>query len=172
MKPMHSKPFDIAHAQAGAPFSFDDGESAEIIAWSRSGAMSLVSMKGQHQSLVLSRVDGTSGGMATLVMLPIGEIANLPVFVGDKCIGYDGAPFVATARMGSDWSHFSWPAPAKVYPKTLMSAELLESYCHGSGGSTASLFRIANAAICHAIDAGQVVIAVDHDQVFIAEVKK
>jgi hypothetical protein len=170
MKPKFSKPFNLAHAQAGAPYSFDDGESAEIIAWSRAGAMSLVSMKGAHQSLVLSRVDGTSGGMATLAMLPLGMIDGKPVFVGDS-IEMNLAQGWSVVKAASTWAgtwvddgkFTRWPAPAKVYPQTLMSVDLIEAECHGAGGSNSALFRIANAAIKHAVDFGQVVIADDRD---------
>ena len=177
MKPMHSKPFDIAHAQAGAPFSFDDGESAEVIKWDRPGRFPLVVLRGETQE-VFSMSSIGYGSAGQLVMLPLGEIDGKPFFIGDDVVNANGVAFKI------NWYHVgiqgcTWPTPAKVYPTSKMSVDMLCSSYFGdepvavnSMAEMAAYQRIANAAIKHAIDAGQVVIAVDPDQVFIAEVKK
>ena len=175
MMPLHSKLFSMVDAQAGAPISCVDGASATVFKWDcRRAVYKLAGIRGDVDESAVWTQEGqhqSCYGGAALVMLPLGMIDGKPVFVGDEYM-FEGMKYTAIPSGFDGFDGCSWPTPAKVYPKTLMSAELLESYCHGSGGSTASLFRIANAAICHAIDAGQVVIAVDPGQVFIAEVKK
>lgn len=182
--PKHTKPFNLEHARAGAPFSCEHGHPIQILAWDRKHPTHpIVGMETDgEQELVAFRVDGTADhgvGFITsrLVMLPLGYIDGKPVFVGDeiemKCL----------AGAGSEWKHVKaqpgwagtwnddgtlarWPAPAKQYPVTQMDYLDLMSAAMKTNSSPMSItgsqvISMANAALRHAIDAGQVVTAAD-----------
>jgi hypothetical protein len=164
-----TKPFDTEHARAGAPIAFSDGMEAEIIKYDRHGPQSIVVLRGAEQAIYGGYRDGSiEGHPATLVMLPLGMIAGLPVFTGDKITSPDcehGMSAQHTMNFG-DGSTWTWPAPVKVYPvSALTNQQLADSIRKHSFAPTEAYARdaraAANAAIKHAIDAGQVVIAAD-----------
>ena len=171
-KPEHTKPFNLEHAKAGAPYTRADGTEHEIVKWDRNHTQQLVAVSKQDAAIRTFRTDGSppaGGPEMHLVMTPLGYIDGKPVFVGDE---------VEFITRGGEWvkkvaqSHermfpdHRWPAPAKVYPETQMSAMEL-ARADGSRKTahievTDSFERearaIANAALRHAIDAGQVVL--------------
>jgi hypothetical protein len=101
-------------------------------------------------------------------MLPLGLIDGKPVFNGDAI--EDGGPGDWTAGIAHpknrNFINCRWPAPVKVYPVSeLTNQQLADSIRKHSFAPTEAYSRdaraVANAAIKHAIDAGQVVIAAD-----------
>lgn len=176
MKPEFTKPFDLGHAQAGAPYSCRDGREATVLKWD-----------GRHPVYPINGVSGPDDYMTCwtvvgqyhaeqrsspndLVMLPLGMIDGKPVFVGDEFLWpVSGEPRKATADMaGGNWSLCAWPAPVKVYPETRMTDDEIHGAAPKLGmrpsddtmamsGILVSLRALANAALRHAIDAGQVV---------------
>jgi hypothetical protein len=159
MKPEFSKPFDQAAARAGAPFCCRDGRSADILKWDgRRPGEPLIGFQSDSDIPASWTAGGAyetgSEGDIDLVMLPLGLIDGEPVFVGDTFLWHDGTPKVATAEMaGGDWGRCAWPAPANVYPTfTQKDIDTLDGW---SGHNWQVNF--ANAALRHAIDAGQVV---------------
>lgn len=92
-----------------------------------------------------------------LVMLPLGEIDGKPVFVGDALNDKEVGTYFAqpTER---DFSDCTWPAPARQYPVTGMSArDLADTYQFGSdAGQIARWKSLANTVLRHAIDADTV----------------
>ena len=164
MKPLHSKLFSMVDAQDGAPYSFDDGECAEIIKWNRNGQHPIVVMCGKRQDVYSLGVDGY-GGAGQLVMLPLGIIDGKPVFVGDELTYAEDTRRTFTAQPRWDQESLNagsgciWPAPANVYPQTLMTYLDLVNVYENFDKFQVALKEVANAAICHAIDAGQVIIA-------------
>lgn len=175
-KPEFSKPFNILDAKAGAPYCCRDGRTAQVLKWDRN--VSDYPMMG-----VVGKSDDprtwTATGSATygahgeeydcdLVMLPLGFIDNKPVFVGDEYLGIADTPAKAEPKhAGMPFSGCKWPVPAPQYPKTLISHVVLfgeyETSLRNRGYAEVSadsygLAAIANFALRHAIDAGQVVL--------------
>jgi hypothetical protein len=173
-KPEFTKPFNLEHAKAGAPISYEDGTPAKIIAWDRPIEVSIVSLRGDLQHVTEHYKSGGCFQRAApnLVMLPLGFIDGKPVFVGDELeqrMAAGWVPEVAQPRWATfpaNWtSEFRWPAPAPVYPETLISHVALfreyemslrnRGYAEISADSH-GLAAVANTALRNAIDAGQV----------------
>lgn len=172
-KPEFSKPFNILDAKAGAPYCCRDGRTAQVLKWDRN--VSDYPMMG-----VVGKSDDprtwTATGSATygahgaeydcdLVMLPLGLIDGKPVFVGDKITSPDcKGDTTAHHKMNfGEKSTWAWPVSAPTYPVTLMTdGDLVSNYYGGGPVSHDQEYqawrRIANAALRHAIDAGQVVL--------------
>lgn len=167
MKPEFSKPFDLAAARAGAPFAGENGEAVRVLIWDRKHPTHpIVAIEEDgEQEAVAFRNDGTAthheslGIVRKLVMLPLGFIDGKPVFVGDEVVNASGT--VATAFVEIDLtspaSAWRWPAPAKVYPETQMTDAELHAKWASSPFHVSPLVFAANAALHHAIDAGQLV---------------
>lgn len=174
MKPEFSKPFNLEHAKAGAPFCGGHGEAVRILIWDRKNPKyPIIAIEEDgDQEAVAFRADGkaTHGCGAIvqeLVMLPLGVIDGKPVFVGDE-VEYE--TFVGWGRdsVSAEWREFGkcrWPAPAKAYPTHTGDLDALRNEYNSILGSTVNgaLERVANAALRHAIDAGQVVAKDDHE---------
>lgn len=165
MKPEFTRPFNAEHAKAGAPYCCRGGDEATVLKWDGRGCgFSLIGFFGQFDDIDTWTGNGCNESAIyeseiDLVMIPLGMCEGRPVFVDD----------ILTTRFGGIWiadsadryfSEFYWPAPAKIYPVSLMTDT--ETYDSISGPFHAHAFQrrqIADAAIRHAIDAGQVVIA-------------
>ena len=169
MKPEFSKPFDAHHARQGAPFSCADGTAAAILKWDlRGGPCQIAGTYEDGQfgdELIRWTEDGTphqlAGTAKTLVMLPLGLIDGKPVFVGDELVDPTGATFTPGPGNAGHLSGCRWPAPAKAYPKTTMTgADLISATGTGEWIDHSVIASIANAALRHAVDTGQVM-AVD-----------
>jgi hypothetical protein len=167
MKPLHSKLFSMVDAQAGAPYGCADGASATVFKWDcRRALYKIAGVRGEIDESTMWTKEGRhlSGyGGDALVMLPLGMIDGKPVFVGDEFIWYiDKQLRVASPCMAGacgSWELCTWPAPAKVYPVSLMTfSELSDEYDRYHIHAT-SIRSMANAVLRHAIDAGQVIIA-------------
>lgn len=160
----------MAQAHAGAPFSGVNGEAVRILMWDRKHPTHpiLAIEEAGDQEAVAFRVDGTAdhreslGIVGKLVMLPLGLIDGKPVFVGDEIEdGGDGdwTPGIAHP-CNRDFKNCRWPEPAKVYPMTTMTNDDLwtaQRQADSHGFSVDEFRSIADAALRHAIDAGQVV---------------
>lgn len=168
MKPEFSKPFNIDHAKAGAPFCGADCEAVRVLIWDRkhpTHPIIAIEERGEQEAIAF-RVDGKStsheslGIVLELVMLPLGLIDGKPVFVGDAIALPSGEVCVVgpVDRPGPDCS---WPAPAREYPQTMMKIAELAKHCCDGRSWTEDARAIANAALRHAIDAGQVVTTED-----------
>lgn len=172
MKPEFSKPFDLAAAKAGAPFCGANGEAVRVLIWDRKHPTHpiLAIEEDGEQEAVAFRADGTTthreslGVVSQLVMLPLGMIDGKPVFTGDV-LDFEGRRCVALAT-GRSFPCCAWPAPAKVYPEFTGDLDKLRQQYNASIGEEMGrcLLRVANAALRHAIDSGQVV-ACDHEVV-------
>lgn len=166
MKPEFSKPFNLEHARAGAPFCGIDGEAVRILIWDRkhpTHPIIAIEERGEQEAIAF-RADGKAanhpslGIVFELVMLPLGFIDGKPVFVGDKFTHRDGEEVTAAPmdiKLGFDGAH--WPVPAKEYPTFDGSVDTLAIVYSQNNNFVESLIRVANAALRHAIDAGQVV---------------
>ncbi len=160
--------FNLEHARAGAPISLITGENVEILKWDRPGALSIVGIVQDKCFTVMAwNAIGTNANSRDLrlVMTPLGYIDGAPVFVGDQVVDKDTGKVTTVlstwSRMNPDL--WAWPAPAKVYPETKMDqTELANAALSKHSGmmvcTGAQLYGIANAALRHAIDAGQVVV--------------
>jgi hypothetical protein len=178
MKPEFSKPFDLAAARAGAPYCCRNGDTAKVYEWARDkGSYPLWGVVNQLFQVGTWTATGayTPGRESPLdlVMIPLGMVEGKPVFTGDV-LDFEGKPHTILAT-GRTFPRCTWPAPAKVYPETRMTgAELFDIV-----QSTAPAFRMtvmgvpsiephmvaaANAALRHAIDAGQVVPTAEANQ--------
>lgn len=177
-KPAFSKPFDIISAKAGAPYCCRDGGEAIVLKWDgRRFNESLVGCIGADDGPASWSADGSympgehGARPRDLVMLPLGLIDGKPVFVGDKITSPDcKGDTTAHHKMNfGEKSTWAWPASAPTYPVTLMTdGDLVSNYYGGGPVSHEQEYqawrRIANAALRHAIDAGQVVPSAVHDK--------
>lgn len=171
-KPEFTKPFNIEHAKAGAPYCCRGGASADVLKWDRrhpeyklAGISDVI---GEVDALTTwticgAHIRGEEESPRDLVMLPLGMIDGRPVFVNDEFVGYVGMACKAIPNLSSDFSGCTWPAPTKIYPKTMMSdSEIDIAYRSSIGHSYGARRAIANVALRHAIESGQVVTAEQH----------
>lgn len=164
--PQHTRPFNLEHAKAGAPFCGDNGQPIKVFAWDRTHPTHpIVGMETEgEQEVIAFRSNGNADhGIAfitsRLVMTPLGFIDGKPVFVGDEILYLDGVS--RKAEPGDDLApgnQWRWPAPAPVYPQTRMVEDDYASALNGWMLSTETCCVIANAALRHAIEAKQVLL--------------
>lgn len=174
-KPEFSLPFNLEHAKAGAPYCCRDGHAAHILKWDRNVSdyplLGVIRKSDDPRTWtetgsVSYSEKHTSQYDSDLVMLPLGFIDGKPVFVGDKitspdCKGNTTAHHNMNFGEGSTWT---WPVPAPVYATFNGSVDMLAIEYNKDNNFVLSLTRVANAALRHAIDAGQVVPASVHDK--------
>lgn len=164
--PLHSRPFMLEHARVGAPYACKDGSKATILKWDLRGTNPLTGfIESDSETDLVCRWDeeGTTYGGASkhgnLVMLPLGYIDGKPVFVGDEVetnsLSIDGSWETVAVKPGDHgFTTCRWPAPTKMYPTlTRSDIDMLKDWC-GPDWQV----NFANAALRHAIDAGQVVL--------------
>ena len=161
--PEYTKPFDLEHAKAGAPYGCADGSIADILKYTDRNIFGTIAADDGNEFAASWAPDGmkTSGLLGVdkiLVMLPLGFIDGKPVWVGDEFIGHADTPCVAKAGLSSNFAGSRWPAPAPVYPFTRMSSPELTEVFDANLMLIVALENVANAALRHAIDAGQVVL--------------
>ncbi len=167
--PIKHKPFNLEHAKAGAPIASDDGVPVRILCWDRkhpTHPIIAIEEIGDHEAIAFRANCCTEfGGSNKLVMMPLGYIDGKPVFVGDEI--EDGGPGDWTPSTAypcnRDFKNCRWPAPEREYPKFDGSIDALSIEYNKSKTFAGGLVLAANAALRHAIDAGQVVTAGDHD---------
>jgi len=171
MKPVHSRPFSMVDAQAGAPYCCINGVTATIIKWDcRRDGYPLLGVTAEEDTPCVWSIDGIGAyAVDQLVMLPLGMIGGKPVFTGDMLVyARKSTEFAAMAQhRQSDFDAgmgCKWPAPAKVYPQTLMTGDELRAAAYVDAFDHTVLRCVADEAIKHAIDAGQVIIAAEADQ--------
>lgn len=173
--PIYTHPFCAEHARAGAPYSCRNGEEATVLKWDcRDDSFPLVGIFGNTDKSTEWGGDGIYNGSRNpeydLVMLPLGKIDGKPVFVGDRLEQRDRHNETWIVRDAQptdrDFTTSRWLAPAKVYPQTTMTNnQLYEAFIPKIDGlwNSATANNIANAALRHACDAGQVVTKEDHE---------
>lgn len=179
--PKDTRPFDLAAAKAGAPYACRNGMEATVFIWDRRGVEvhSIAGVLGASDEPTSwtksgNYSDGNESGW-DLVMLPLGEIDGKPVFTGDEfevnCLAHPDewkrckAEPTWAGTWNDDGKWFRWPAPAKVYPETQMTGkELWNVYFKNDGNSEGSYVAVANAALRHAIDSGQLPTKEAYDQ--------
>jgi hypothetical protein len=170
MKPEHTRPFDLAAAKAGAPYCCRSGQEATVLKWDcKNDDYPLVGISGSEDSVELWTTVGnytarTDDPQAKdLVMLPLGFCEGKPVFAGDELIGYKTGNRFKVAPGAFNLDGCCWPLPKPSYPESAMNVGQLCSAYYAGGSVSAkqeiiAFKRIANAAIRHALDAGQVVL--------------
>lgn len=161
-----TKPFDANHARDGAPYGCRNGNRATVLRWdAQNSAFPLIGTvifsddREQPESWTAHgmRAVGNGEGGSDLVMLPLGYIDGKPVFVGDE-YEFDGRRYRAVPDGEGGFEGCRWPEPAKQYPVTRMTREQLTDVARNTPGSFGESYEaIANAALRHAIDNGQVV---------------
>jgi hypothetical protein len=173
MKTQESRPFNLEHARAGAPFCCASGEKVEVLKWDHRdrSCCNILGLIQTQEEDVLMKWD-VNGAMPayysraeerTLVMTPLGHIDGKPVFVGDELVDKkDGSRVTARPTWGEmNPELWAWPAPAKQYPVTGMKdGEMLRAWREVDQGDVrmSSLQHFANAALRHAVDNGQLVL--------------
>lgn len=163
MKPEHTRPFDAASARAGAPYCCRNGESATILKWDgrQCHGYCLIGVIGAEDVPNSWRANGFFGNSVRqendLVMTPLGEIDGKPVFVGDEIQSKGNNSKSIAQPMSRHFELFRWPAPPVEYPKTTIEGVAFRRiYDDSAYGMNQSLVTVANAALRHAIDEGQV----------------
>lgn len=165
-----TKPFNLEHAKAGAPYMCRNGQEATIIKWDgRDSGYPLIGVRGSQDMPGAWNVRGAwlqseSEDVYDLVMTPLGHINGKPVFVGDKLVVRGCTnEYIASPRDINALHNLAWPAPPRVYPETKMRAfDLHAAYIKARGGADEGHTAVANAALRHAIDNGQVITMEDH----------
>jgi len=164
-KPEFSRPFNLEHAKAGAPFSGERGEAVQVIKWDRkhpTHPIIAIEVDGDQEAAAF-RIDGTTDHghpavVQRLVMLPLGFIDGKPIFVGDELVCISSGRITFVEPDDKNFSHCRWPAPTPTYPETQIGEDDLHLAFVSCGPENATdLKAVANAALRHAIDAGQVV---------------
>jgi hypothetical protein len=164
-----TKPFNLEHAKAGAPYACISGSTAVILKWDAvNEKFPLIGYVTEYNSDYIESwgadgiADFASAQGRDLVMTPLGHIDGKPVFVGDKVVNQHGVECSVVAH-DRGFSDCRWPAPAKQYPVTKISAfDLHVEYVKALGGVDEGHAAVANAALRHAIDNGQVVTIDDY----------
>jgi hypothetical protein len=167
MKPEYTTPFSLADAKAGAPFRADDGRAMRSLIWDRKHPTHPIVMMEEagEQEVFAFTEDGRNTSdfnlaPKCLVMTPLYILHGKPVWTGDEIICYTGdmtrGPYIVRAT-DRDFTGCTWPAPAKVYPKTGMTGADLNTAYDSKHQFEEALANVANAAIKHAIDTGAVI---------------
>jgi hypothetical protein len=181
-----TRPFNLEHAKAGAPYACRNGKSAEILKWGAKNPE--FPLAGIYDAGWVEQPNNwTSEGSASitreprdadLVMTPLGYIDGKPVFMGNTIIGENGNLCEVVNPDFPRWDKCRWPEPEKQYPVTGMTGdELVQSAAERLGVVGAKvevnfgnysmrrdlrtdddiIVAIANAALRDAVDNEQVV---------------
>ena len=174
MKPEFLRPFDAAAACRGAPFCCTNGWRAEVLKYATNGLFGTITKPSGEEFPASWTIAGESdSGVISkdkdLAMLPLGRIENKPVFVGDRLLDAKGAEFTVTVgQVFGPGCLCKWAPPAKVYPETRMTDAEIQRATPKLGMRPSddvmalseiagSLRALVNAALRHAVDAGQLV---------------
>ena len=121
----HTKPFNLEHAKAGAPYCQRNGLPARIGIWDGKGEdVKLIGALTENNGYEYAAVWDTTGrtlthnNSATLIMLPLGMCEGKPVFVGDELENTlpNSSTFIASAGMNVTRDNFRWPRKAPRVP--------------------------------------------------------
>lgn len=164
-KPEFTKPFDVKHAKAGAPFTGEHGEAVRVLIWDRkhpTHPIIAIEEDGEQEAIAFSKDGSTAHNydsiVRQLVMLPLGFIDGKPVFVGDEYLGHADFPSKAEPKhAGMPFNGCKWPPAAPKWPQTTMKNNELSRI--GLLAETGEIERrlIANAAIAHSCETGALV---------------
>ena len=120
---VHTKPFCLEHAKAGAPYCQRNGQPARIGIWDGKGEdVKLIGVLTENNGYEYAAVWDTTGrplthnNGATLVMLPLGYCEDKPVFVGDELIN-EGGRLYTVAPETLVRESYKWPRIAPVMPE-------------------------------------------------------
>jgi hypothetical protein len=150
MKREHYRPFDPVAAQAGAPYGhlYDESE-IKIYEYFDDYCIAAVRHSKISDRWVPCEFDY---GHDYLVMLPEAICQGKPVYRGDTLYDENGAAFqFSPEHTQSMLGECTWE-PVKKWPETTMGDEELDYEYRKFG-----LYGVANAAIAHACETGQVV---------------
>lgn len=177
--PEHYRPFNIEQAKAGAPYGCINGQEATILKWdARFPNRPLLGIYSRQDCAIGWSNTGESAlalnSGTDLIMLPLGMCEGKPVFYGDELNNVQGKKFTAKIET-SLYENCTWPRAEPEYPKTRMTAEErwnsiksagIQSFNIGTGRNEGSdrlehspgdvTEAIANAAIAHAIQSGDI----------------
>lgn len=170
-KPEFSRPFNMEHAKAGAPYCCRDGRTAQVLKWDRNVSdFPLLGVIGKSDDPRTWEINGSTiycnhGAEydCDLVMLPVGICQSKPVFMGDELVTRFGYKFVVEAKnIGDLCEENTWPEPVPSYPVTRMQLKDFDIAIITSGSKECVDARaacaIANAAIASALIDGDVVL--------------
>lgn len=162
-KPEHTRPFNLELAKMGAPIACENGDVATILKWdARYPGIPLVGIVGPNDEATGWKEDGTCGWgyQRKLVMAPLGMIDGKPVWVGDEIVIPNGHKLKCgpADRPGEDCR---WPAAKPFYPETKMSELEFREIANNAPLGISYFIPVANAALRHAINSGQVLLPFD-----------
>lgn len=168
----HTKEFNLMYAKAGAPVGTADGCDVEPLRWLADTMVGIVTTEagaqypgewdesGEYVSTPMGRE------RMRLVMLPLGECEGKPVFSGDTLCDYSydsssGDSSFMVSALAREFGRYGWPRVDDGYPKTTLSPDdLLQIFSDGPSGHRGaglSCECVANAALKHAVETGQLV---------------
>lgn len=169
-KPEFSRPFNLADAKAGHPIQTVAGDRAEVFKYDHAEFANFPLVGVINHTRLCYWTEAGAGALGVgdsyqdnLVMAPIGTIDGKPVFIGDELVYISSGRTTFVEPDDKNFSHCRWPALTPAYPVTLMTDDDLVSNYNGGGPVShkreyQEWRRIANAALRHAIDAGQLVL--------------
>lgn len=121
---MTTKPFNLAHAKAGAPVICEDGTRARIICADRSSLkwplVVLLKSVFQDERIVSATIYGTTSNAHDLLMAPIMMLDNKPVHVNDviEALYPDSSKSWDKVTVSANWkpadhlhAFYRWPKP-------------------------------------------------------------
>ncbi len=135
MKPEHTKPFNLKHAKAGAPYCQRSDFPARVGIWDskdRNGYVlngSVDSGDGSelHMQWTEEGICSTGFASSDLVMLPLGMCEGRPVFVGDELQkSYSHQKDIVNIG-DSNFANHIWPRTAPVMPIMFPSNSAIQS---------------------------------------------
>ena len=165
-----SKPFDLAHAKAGAKVCCRDGVEANVSKWDRRVPKYVIGgyvgpNDAPAQWKACGRFSDSKFDNFDLVMPPLGYTDDgKPVWTGDMLLAPGQRAPHSVAPTHRTFVGCTWPAPAKVYPDSQIDWANYADAVRKAGSESISIgsaIAIANTAIRHAIDAGQVILPED-----------
>jgi hypothetical protein len=171
VKQMETRPFNLEHAKAGAPYACQGGFAATVLKWDANNSLypllGYVTESGHDypENWAASGTCDPNGGdyehRRNLVMTPLGYIEGRAFFVGDRIVGNTGEEFDALpGDKNGTHETWRWPFPAKQYP--VIDLEWDDAIAaidkmgprQGLTITSGQIQAVANAALRHAIDNG------------------
>lgn len=174
MKLECTKPFNAKHAKAGAPYCCRNGDQATVLKWDCRSGLPLAGVCGAIDMAHNWTAEGLHGNrlddMFDLVMTPLCMCEGKPVFYDDELMTESGTLFrLKSITPGYSMIGVTWPKKQREYPQTTMSDDQLYASSEYIKTTPPAEYmrRIANAAIKHAIDSGQVAakVAISDDEI-------
>lgn len=170
---LESQPINLAHVQAGAPIRTRNEDAAEFVAFVKNAIKSeqlVVMVQGRIETRFETGLHYDDHySLNDVVMAPLGWVDAKPVYTGDHLVPISDPStdqkFYAGPKDRGPFTGWRWPEPelTMVYPVTACPVDVLAMKHNSYQTFSKSLQAVANAAIKHAIDSGQVVLPGDRD---------